>query len=129
TRAPGLAQSQSPGSGSIDITSRGFGGSSVLQLFNDVRLLPNNGSLSFPFDTWNVERIEVLTGPGSVLYGQGALGGVINVIPKSANFSQAEVESEVRFGSFVTCAAASGMSAPITDGLAFRVDGSLRGPE
>lgn len=129
TRAPGLAQSQSPGSGSIDITSRGFGGSSVLQLFNGVRLLPNNGSLSFPFDTWNVERIEVLTGPGSVLYGQGALGGVINVIPKSANFSRAEVESEVRFGSFETYAAAIGMSAPITDGLAFRVDGSLRGSD
>lgn len=129
TRAPGLAQSQSPGSGSIDITSRGFGGGSVLQLFNGIRLLPNNGSLSFPFDTWNVERIEVLTGPGSVLYGQGALGGVINVIPKSANFERAEVESEVRFGSFDTYGAAIGMSAPIADSLAFRIDGSLRGSD
>src|SRR5690606_39544892 len=46
TRAPGLAQSQSPGSGSIDITSRGFGGSSVLQLFNGVRLLPKIGRAS-----------------------------------------------------------------------------------
>lgn len=129
TRAPGLAQSQSPGNGSIDVTSRGFGGGSVLQLFDGIRLLPNNGSLSFPFDTWNIERIEVLTGPGSVLYGQGALGGVINVIPKRANFERAEVESEVRFGSFDTYGAAIGMSAPITDGLAFRVDGSLRGSD
>lgn len=126
TRAPGLAQSQSPGSGSIDVTSRGFGGSSVLQLFNGVRLLPNNGSLSFPFDTWNIERIEVLNGPGSVLYGQGALGGVINVIPKSANFERAEIEGEFRYGSFDTRQAATGVSAPITEGLAFRADASLR---
>ncbi len=126
TRAPGLAQSQSPGSGSIDITSRGFGGSSVLQLFNGVRLFPNNGSLSFPFDTWNVERIEVLTGPGSVLYGQGAMGGVINVIPKSANFDRIEVEGEFGYGSFDTRRAAIGLSAPIAKSLAFRVDASLR---
>jgi iron complex outermembrane receptor protein len=126
TRAPGLAQSQTPGNGSIDLTSRGFGGSSVLQLFNGVRLLPNNGSLTFPFDTWNVERIEVLTGPGSVLYGQGALGGVINVIPKSANFERGEIEGEFRYGSFDTRQAAVGLSAPITELLAFRADASLR---
>jgi iron complex outermembrane receptor protein len=129
TRAPGLAQSQTPGSGTIDITSRGFGGGSVLQLFNGVRLLPNNGSLSFPFDTWNVDRIEVLNGPGSVLYGQGAMGGVINVIPKSANFSRSEVEAQVRYGSFDTYQAAIGMSAPIADSLAFRIDGSVRGSD
>lgn len=126
SRAPGIAQSQTPGDGTISVTARGFGGGSVLQLFNGVRLLPNNGSLTFPFDTWNIERIEVMTGPASVLYGQGSLGGAINVIPKSANFERPEADAEFRYGSFNTMQAGVGLSAPIARGLAFRADASLR---
>lgn len=35
-----------------------------------------------PSETANLERIEVLKGPGSVLYGQGILGGAVNLITK-----------------------------------------------
>lgn len=33
-------------------------------------------------DTANIERVEVLRGPASALYGQGAPGGVVNVVTK-----------------------------------------------
>ncbi|MEO6463833.1 MAG: TonB-dependent receptor, partial [Candidatus Eisenbacteria bacterium] len=33
-------------------------------------------------ETANIERVEVIRGPASVLYGSDALGGVINVIPR-----------------------------------------------
>ncbi|ALH96281.1 TonB-dependent receptor [Acinetobacter equi] len=36
--------------------------------------------------TANVERIEILKGPASVLYGRSAGGGVINMVTKYANF-------------------------------------------
>ncbi|OCG66326.1 hypothetical protein A9G41_01025 [Gilliamella sp. Nev5-1] len=36
--------------------------------------------------TANIERIEVLKGPASVLYGRGSGGGIINMISKQANF-------------------------------------------
>ncbi|MFU8926832.1 TonB-dependent receptor [Acinetobacter puyangensis] len=37
--------------------------------------------------TANVERIEILKGPASVLYGRNAGGGVINMVSKVANFN------------------------------------------
>lgn len=36
--------------------------------------------------TANVERIEILKGPASVLYGRGAGGGVVNMISRQARF-------------------------------------------
>ncbi|MGJ0529001.1 TonB-dependent receptor plug domain-containing protein, partial [Burkholderia gladioli] len=33
--------------------------------------------------SYGQKRIEVLRGPASVLYGEGGLGGVINVVPKA----------------------------------------------
>jgi outer membrane receptor protein involved in Fe transport len=33
-------------------------------------------------DLWDVERIEVVRGPGSLLYGTGAMSGVINLVPR-----------------------------------------------
>jgi outer membrane receptor protein involved in Fe transport len=68
---------------------RGMVGNRVLILLNGIRL--NNGTyrlgpnqyLNF-IDINQVERIEVVRGAGSVLYGSDAFGGVINVITRSA---------------------------------------------
>lgn len=49
--------------------------------------------------TANVERIEILKGPASVLYGRGAGGGVINLVSKQARFD-AKSSVTVRGGSW-----------------------------
>lgn len=83
TRAPGITTSANPGNGGTALAARGFNGQeSVLQLYDGVRLFPVAGTITFPIDPWTIERIEVLSGPASVLYGQGALGGAVNVITK-----------------------------------------------
>jgi outer membrane receptor for ferrienterochelin and colicins len=46
---------------------------------------------SFPVEI--IERIEVIRGPGSVLYGSNAFSAVINVITKKAKNNQATVEA------------------------------------
>nr|WP_323121854.1 TonB-dependent receptor [Burkholderia alba] len=83
TRATGFVNSASPGNGGTALSVRGFAGQeSVMTLYDGVRLYPGAGTVTFPFDTWSAERIEVLRGPASVLYGEGAIGGVVNVVPK-----------------------------------------------
>ncbi len=54
---------------------------------NDVQTGHNNLDLPFPFAA--VERIEVLKGAGSTLYGSDAMGGAVNfitAIPRTMSF-------------------------------------------
>jgi len=67
---------------------RGLMGYNVLVLIDGIRL--NNSTFRYgpnqyvsTVDPEDVERIEVVRGPGSVLYGSDAQGGVINIITKS----------------------------------------------
>jgi outer membrane receptor for ferrienterochelin and colicins len=47
----------------------------------------------------NIEQIEVIRGPGSVLYGTNAFSGVINIITRKAGEAN-ETEASVAYGSF-----------------------------
>ena len=60
---------------------RGFGGSATNDIFRRNGLRDSLGT-SNTGDTANVERIEVLKGPASVLYGQGSPGGIVNIVTK-----------------------------------------------
>ncbi len=59
-------------------------GSRVLLLVDGVPLLgPDTGEIRFDgLPMAQVDRIEVVKGPGSALYGSGALGGVVNLITR-----------------------------------------------
>src|SRR3990170_2675178 len=72
---------------------RGLFGSRVLILvdgerLNDTRESTFSGAQLSLVDISQVERIEVIHGPGSILYGSDALGGVINIITKNPHHSQ-----------------------------------------
>lgn len=83
SRATGFVSDASPGNGGTALSVRGFSGQeSVMTLYDGTRLYPGAGTNTFPFDTWSVDHIDVLRGPASVLYGEGAIGGVVNVVPK-----------------------------------------------
>ncbi|QCI69518.1 TonB-dependent receptor [Phreatobacter stygius] len=118
--ATGITSVGAPGNGGAAYTSRGFAGvNSVMNLYDGTRLYVGSGTITFPFDTWNVERIEVLRGPASVLYGEGAIGGIINVVPKKPSF---DAINEVRavLGTNGTRRLALDSGGAISDRLAYR---------
>ena len=127
TRAPGITSVASPGNGGTALAARGFSGQgSVLQLVDGIRLFPAAGTITFPTDPWTVDRIEVLNGPASVLYGQGSLGGAVNVISKMPSGDRTRIDAEVGYGSQNTAHVAAGIGGPIDPVLSYRVDASYR---
>lgn len=54
------------------------------------------------YDKEYVERVEVLCGPGSVLYGSNAMAGTINVITKNARHDGVRTTLESQYGSYNT---------------------------
>lgn len=53
----------------------------------------------FSADSINIERVEVLRGPSSLLYGSGCAGGVVNFITKKAIFDRDMVHLGASYGS------------------------------
>ncbi|MBN6714473.1 TonB-dependent receptor [Pseudomonas capsici] len=97
SRSPGITSIASPGDGNTALSARGFTGhSSVMTLFDGSRLYTGAGTQTFPVDPFLVERIDVIRGPASVLYGEGATGAVINVVPKKP--FEGEVRNRLRLG-------------------------------
>ncbi len=71
------------GPGSSRPIIRGFDGDRVLVLQDGVRsgsVGSQSGDHGEPIDPLSAERIEVVKGPGTLLYGSNAIGGVVNVI-------------------------------------------------
>jgi iron complex outermembrane recepter protein len=125
TRAAGITSEATPGDGGTALSTRGFvGHSSVMYLLDGARLFVGAGTVTFPFDPWSVERIEVLHGPASVMYGQGAIGGVINIVSRPPNTEQQQGQVELAFGEDQRSHAAIDASGPLSDDWAYRFDAS-----
>ncbi|MGB1090496.1 MAG: TonB-dependent receptor, partial [Oceanobacter sp.] len=75
-------------------------------------------------DTANIEKIEVLLGPGSALYGRSDPGGTINIITRKPEFfTEGHVTAEV--GSFNHKRLEADLTGALSDNIAGRVNGAV----
>jgi len=76
----------SKGNGITKPVIRGLSMTNILMLNNGIRMENYQFSANHPFviEEYGIERIEVIKGPASLLYGSDAVGGVINVLPEKA---------------------------------------------
>jgi len=111
---PGLNVVQTGGPGGLtSVFLRGTNSNHVKVLIDGIDVSdPSSGSASFDFGqllTGDIERIEVLRGPQSGLYGSDAIGGVISITTKQGS-GPPKVTASVEGGSFGTTREQVGVS-------------------
>ena len=101
------------------VTFRGFRDDANV-FYDGVRGDPYSG-FGVP-QLFNVERVEVLKGPASALYGGGEPGGMINYVTKKPSFNE-EKQLKLTLGNFATQGASLDMTGALTEDLAYRLGG------
>lgn len=119
---PGVISGGSPGDPSL-FSMRGFTGEQITVLHNGLYLGPAN-MINRPGNTFNIQSIDVLKGPASVLYGQGAVGGAVNIVNKSPDFDRDSVQALASYASFDTASVGLGGNHVFGDRVAGRLDAS-----
>jgi len=124
-RHSGLVVSDQFGDGSqVSIGVRGFGESAnanTLIMVDGRRL--NNSDIASPdlhsVSLIDIERIEIIYGSAGVLYGDQAVGGVVNIITKSIKEESTEIE--LLAGSYAKQEARLRMTGELKDNLSYKL--------
>ena len=113
-----------PGNPAV-VSLRGFAGNTVSILQDGVRVSAST-VVQRDSNTWHYDRIEVLKGPASVLYGEGALAGVVNKVTRKPVLGERHLDTLLSVGSFATVFAAGGVNLPLSSTIAVRADASYQ---
>jgi iron complex outermembrane receptor protein len=119
---PGVTSGGSPGD-LEQFTMRGFTGDQIPSLYNGLYIGPANIT-NRPQNTFNLASVEILKGPASVLYGQGAVGGVVNVVSKPPSFEKSQLDLLLSSGTYGDQSLGLGGTTHLGDTLAIRADAS-----
>jgi len=116
---PGLAK-RTFGSGNARPVIRGFDGDRVLILQDGLRtgsLGSTSADHAEPIHVSNIERLEVLKGPATLLYGSNAVGGVVNAITVGQDYRQKP--SQGATGQVSSSIGSNGLQAGISTSVDF----------
>jgi iron complex outermembrane recepter protein len=128
TLVPSLKVGQLQSSANTNFIIRGFGNGA-----NNAGIEPSVGvfidgvyrsrSASQIGDLANIQRVEVLRGPQSTLFGKNASAGIISVVTKAPQFEFGG-GAEVSYGNYDALVVKANVTGPIADSLAFAVEGN-----
>ena len=113
---PGFAVSRSGSIGAqTQLRVRGAEANQVLVLIDGIEANDPAGNDEFAFQdltTWDVERIEVVRGPQSALWGSDALAGVVNIITREPT-GEFAAEGFAEMGAFDTSTVGARLAGPV----------------
>ncbi|TVU79516.1 TonB-dependent receptor [Vibrio tasmaniensis] len=90
-------------------------------LYQDGTRLYSSGFYSWQIDPFGLERVEILRGPGSALYGQSPPGGVINVVSKRPQFDGGSGQFAIEYGTDDRKQISLDVNSEVNDKMAFRL--------
>lgn len=96
-------------------------------IYRNALALPQGDGSPLILDTANIERIEVLKGPSSILFGRAEPGGIVNVVTKQP-LDEPLYRVDQQFGSYDHYRTQWDVSSPVREvpGLAYRVSGAYQ---
>jgi iron complex outermembrane recepter protein len=119
--AVGVIGGDAPGAPAI-FSMRGFAGDQVNTLYNNIWIGPSTMT-GRPMDTSNLDRVEILKGPASLLSGIGATGGAVNYVTKAPHTGPIVNEAFTSVDSFKGYRAGYGSGGSTNiNGLDYRFD-------
>ena len=129
TLVPSLTVRQAQSSTSTSFFIRGFGnGSNAIGLEPSVGIFIDgvyrSRAAAYIPDLPNLERVEVLRGPQSTLFGKNASAGVVSVVTRGPEFEPSG-NAEASIGNFNSYRLKSDITGPISDVLAYSLSGSV----
>ncbi|WP_281628640.1 TonB-dependent receptor [Vibrio sp. St2] len=90
-------------------------------LYQDGTRLYSAGFYSWQIDPFGLERVEILRGPASVLYGQNPPGGLINTVSKRPQFDGGSGQVAVEYGSYDRTQISLDVNRELNEDVAFRL--------
>jgi len=101
---------------------RGFSNSQVNILYNGIKIGPQNMTSRY-MDTANLDSVEILKGPASLLSGEGATGGAINFVNKQPTSGPVQNEAFFSYDSLNSFRSSYGSGGSTNvQGLDYRFD-------
>jgi iron complex outermembrane recepter protein len=130
---PSLKVTQFQSAGQVNFTIRGFGNgngndgieSSVGVFIDGVYRSRSAAALD---DLPEIERIEVLRGPQSTLFGKNVSAGAISIVTKKPQFDWGG-KAEVSVGNFGLINPKATITGPLSESIAMRLSGSINARE
>ncbi len=80
---------------------------------------------SITSDPYNFDRVEIVRGPASVLFGQGSIGGLVNLVSKAPGF-ETQGEINLVYGSYDRKEVLADVNLALSDSFAIRAVGRAR---
>lgn len=114
----GIEISSSGGAGTVsNIFMRGTNSGHVLVLIDGMRVdSATLGATAFEnLPLGQIDKIEILRGPATSLYGQDAIGGVIQIFTKKSESGAVKFNANLGYGSYDTVRADAGVSGSLAN--------------
>jgi iron complex outermembrane recepter protein len=106
-------------------STRGFTENALVTLYDGLRV-QSATITARAYDPFNFERIEMLRGPSSLIYGEGASAGAVNYVRRKPRLGDLQIEGLIEGGSQARLRGGAALAGGLTETIGFNASASYQ---